>query len=349
VFNESRNELEAALLAQRKTHTLYLNAEDDSPAAKERFQQQRLRVRELLDQTFAKGLDVLRIGPDTEVATFLVTMIEHRLKTDIYDAETMEASARMIDAGSKLIFVFEAAARSAMVSGEFKMAENLYDALDLDAIKDVDRALRTNIEEHEQAFMAEHEILKREAEEDRLPRVAFRTTQGDVVVELFLDQAPSTVSHFIRLVEDEFYDDLDFHQVIDHLIAMTGDPSGVGSGNCGKYLMDEHDRPDARKAFRGSLVMAKIPIGEDGDFAAHSASSQFAILFLPLLSTSTHQTVFGRVIEGMDVISRLRRVDASKEKKKGEIVLPPDRIIEATVIRRPESLPEPEYVQATRR
>jgi peptidylprolyl isomerase len=154
------------------------------------------------------------------------------------------------------------------------------------------------------------------------------------------------VSHFIRLVEDGFYNGLDFFQVIDHLLALTGDPGGTGTGNCGQFLRDEHGRPGARKGLRGSLVMAKIPMPDDsGNFIPNSASSQFAILLLPILTASEQQTIFGTVIEGMDVVSRLRRVDPHKEKKKGAIVYPPDSIIEAKVIRRPEILPEPEYVR----
>jgi peptidylprolyl isomerase len=110
-------------------------------------------------------------------------------------------------------------------------------------------------------------------------------------------------------------------------------------------LMDEHERPDARKAFRGSLVMAKLPTGVAGEFVPNSASSQFAILFLPMPHLTEQQTVFGRVIEGMDVISSLRRVDPNKEKKNTDVVVPPDRILSAEVIRRPEKLPEPVYAQ----
>ena len=91
--------------------------------------------------------------------------------------------------------------------------------------------------------------------------------------------------------------------------------------------------------------MAKLPIGDSGKFVPNSASSQFAILLLPITNVSEEQTIFGRVIEGMDAISRLRRVDPSKKKEKGAIVQPPDMIIEATVVRRPETLPEPEYLQ----
>jgi peptidylprolyl isomerase len=86
-------------------------------------------------------------------------------------------------------------------------------------------------------------------------------------------------------------------------------------------------------------------MGETGKFVPNSASSQFAILFLPVMSVSEEQTVFGRVIEGMDAISRMRRVDPSKKKKKGEVVQPPDMIFEATMVRRPKTLPEPEYFQ----
>lgn len=109
--------------------------------------------------------------------------------------------------------------------------------------------------------------------------------------------------------------------------------------------MDEHQNENARAGFRGSLVMAKLPTGETGKFVPNSASSQFAILLLPVTSVSKEQTIFGRVIEGMDAISRMRRVDPSKKKEKGEVVQPPDLIIEATVVRRPETLPEPDYLQ----
>jgi peptidylprolyl isomerase len=95
--------------------------------------------------------------------------------------------------------------------------------------------------------------------------------------------------------------------------------------------------------------MAKLPTDQAGEFVPDSASSQFAILFLPIISVADQQTVFGRVIEGMDAISRLRRVDPNKKKEKGQIVLPPDRVIEATVIRRPETLPEPQYLDLGRR
>jgi peptidylprolyl isomerase len=187
------------------------------------------------------------------------------------------------------------------------------------------------------------ERRERDAQSE-LPRVRLRTTRGDITVELFLKEAPSTVSHFLKLVEQDFYDGLDFYQVLDHLLALTGDPLGDGSGNSGEYLADEHDRPDARHPLRGSLVMAKIPDGPNS-YIPNSASSQFCILFLPIPRITEQQTVFGRVIEGMDVACSFRRVDPNEEKQEGMPSLPPDRILSADVIRRPESLPEPVYVE----
>jgi peptidylprolyl isomerase len=344
-FNETRLQLEQAIWEQREIFIKYSNHDDRTPAAKESFFAQRQEVRKRLDETYLAALDVCRMGPDQDTATFLVTMIQHRFERDIYDASTMEGAARMIDGGAQLTYLFQAAARSAVVVGDFDMAKKLFDVIDDEQKEDIDQALAFYLESFRESFEEEKAEREKEAKEDRLPRVLLRTTQGDVLVELFLDSAPSTVSHFISLVEEGFYDGLDFYQVIDHLLALTGDPSGVGDGNCGKYIMDEHQNENAREGFRGSLVMAKLPMGDTGKFVPNSASSQFAILLLPVKSVAEEQTVFGRVIEGMDAISRMRRIDPSKKKEKGAIVQPPDMIIEATVVRRPETLPEPRYMQ----
>lgn len=344
VFKEVTDRLRAALTEQRSLSVRYLNGEEKTRKEYRAYQAKRLEVRDLMNETYLAALDLIRISGDPEAATFLATWTQNRLANDVYTKDTLEASTRLIDGGSKLTILFKAAARSAVTVGDFDLAKRLFEFIDDEQLEDADKTLEFLLDQYKEQFLVEQEIRKREEERDDLPRVKLVTTQGDVVLELFLDQAPSTVSHFIGLVEEKFYDELDFHQVIDHILALTGDPSGVGTGNAGKYLLDEHVRADARPALRGSLLMAKIPQGDSGQFVPNSASSQFAILFLPMLSATENQTVFGRVIEGMDAVSRLRRVDPNKEKKKGEIIMPPDRIIEATVIRRPKELPEPKYL-----
>ncbi len=342
-FKDARQRLRDALSEQRAIYIRYLNLEDRNPAANQAYFDKRQEVRKLLDETYTAALELVRIGGDQESVQYLVTLIEHRLKRDIYDMETLEGATRLIDGGSSLMLLFQATARSAVVSGEFEIARKILGALDEEKMDDIEKSLKHFLDDYQKAYEKEAEIRKREAEEDRLPRVLLKTTQGDVVIELFLDQAPSTVANFIGLVEQGFYDGLDFYQVLDHLLAMTGDPTGLGNGSSGKFIVDEHDRSDARAALRGSLVMAKLPAGEPGKYVADSASSQFTILYLPIFSVTQSQTVFGRVIEGMDAISRLQRINPNKEKEKNAVVMPPDRIIEATVIRRPEKLPEVEY------
>lgn len=347
VFQSARDKLEAAILKQRETYIRYVNREHRTPAVKRAFREGQQQVRVLLDETYDAALDTIRMGMlHQEAATFLITMIEHRFNHDIYDLSTLEGAGRLADGGSQLLYVFQCGARSAVVSGKFDTARQMFEAIDDERMADVDQSLEMFLEEHRDNYEAEMAVREQEAQQDRLPRVLLRTTQGDVVLELFIDQAPSTVANFIKLVEQGFYDDLSFYQVIDNILALTGDAAGDGSGNSGQFLLDEHERPDARKALRGSLVMAKLPMGDTGNFIPNSASSQFAILFLPMISISEQQTVFGRVVEGMNVICRLRRVDPNKEKK-GKIELPPDRIIEATVIRRPDQLPEIKYLDLT--
>jgi peptidylprolyl isomerase len=346
-FDRRRSELAKVLIDMRLTHTLYLNDEERNPSAAEKYRSLRNRARALMNQTFDAALALFRYRGDQPASTFLVTLIQHREERDIYDAATMEAGARLIDyANVRYVYVFLATARSAVVSGNFDLARRLYESLDYEKdLEDIDRRLMARGELIKQQYLREQEVLDKQAADVQLPLVKLVTTQGEVLLELFIDQAPSTVANFVKLVEDGFYEGLDFYQVVDHLLALTGDENNDGTGVPGKFIIDEHGRPDVRAPLRGSLVMAKMPIGDTGKFVANSASTQFAILYLPIPTVTEEQTVFGRVIEGMDVIGSLRRVDPNKKKEKGELILPPDRILSAEVIQRPEKMPEIIYAQ----
>ena len=98
------------------------------------------------------------------------------------------------------------------------------------------------------------EMAKREAETkaDDLPRVKLSTSKGDVVVELFENEAPNTVANFIKLVEKGFYDGTPFHRVIGGFMAQGGDPTGTGTGGPGHVIECECGKADARLHFLGS-------------------------------------------------------------------------------------------------
>lgn len=342
-FMELKSKLIRTMVDMRAVHIRFQNEEDRSPEAMEQYRQHRNDARDLMNDLFLKGLDVIRQMPDVEVVQYLLTIIEHRMKFDYFDAASMEVGARLIDNGFPNNFLYPATMRAAIVNGDFVLAKRLIEALDLEKLTETDQKLAFAVDALEEQYKRDQELQKQDDEKNNNPRAKMVTTRGEVTIELFINQAPSTVANFIQLVEKGYYDGLDFYQVIDHLLALTGDESGNGMGNSGKFLRDEHDRPDARQGLAGSLVMAKHPLA-DGKFAENSASTQFAILFLPIPSVSQAQTVFGRVIKGMDVIGELRRVDPSKKKKKNEIVMPPDRVLSIEMIRRPETLPEVDYI-----
>jgi cyclophilin family peptidyl-prolyl cis-trans isomerase len=185
----------------------------------------------------------------------------------------------------------------------------------------------------------EAEMAKRkaEAQADDLPRVKISTSSGDLVVELFENEAPNTVANFLTLVEKGFYDSTPFHRVIGGFMAQGGDPTGSGSGGPGHAIACECSAPGARKHFLGTLSMAHA--GKD------TGGSQFFLTFRPTEHLDGKHTVFGRVIEGFDVLPRLTRT----QDEQGRPVpgVKPDRIVKAEVVRKrnhpydPKTLPDP--------
>ena len=182
----------------------------------------------------------------------------------------------------------------------------------------------------------EAEMAKRaaEAEADDLPRVQLETTKGTIVVELFENEAANTVANFISLVEQHFYDGTPFHRVIPQFMAQGGDPTGTGTGGPGYAIACECGLPGARKHFLGSLSMAHA--GKD------TGGSQFFLTFRPTEHLDGRHTVFGRVIEGFDVLPKLQRTEG--ERAGGQ----PDRIVKAEVVRKRDHAYEPEKLPSRR-
>ena len=171
------------------------------------------------------------------------------------------------------------------------------------------------------AWQKEQSIRVQEAQADDLPRVKFHTTRGDITIELFENEAPIAVASFINLVKQGFYDGIVFHRVLPAFMAQGGDPTGTGSGGPGYSIRCECHGPNIRKHFRGSLSMAHA--GRD------TGGSQFFLTFVPTSYLDGRHTVFGRVIEGMENASALKRRNPQAQGPKPE----PDRIIKAHVLR----------------
>lgn len=137
------------------------------------------------------------------------------------------------------------------------------------------------------------------AGDDNVPegnRVKIETDEGDLVVELFDDVAPDTVANFKALVGEGYYDGLSFHRVIPGFVAQGGCPRGDGSGGPGYKVKAEFND---RRHERGTLAMARA---SDPD----SAGSQFYICLESQPSLDGQYTVFGQLVEGDDVLDRIR-------------------------------------------
>jgi cyclophilin family peptidyl-prolyl cis-trans isomerase len=122
-----------------------------------------------------------------------------------------------------------------------------------------------------------------------------RTSEGPIQIELFDEDAPQTVNNFKKLAGDGFYDGVIFHRVIRDFMIQGGDPTGTGTGGPGYTFEDEFND---HKIVRGALAMANAGPNTNG--------SQFFIVTTdeaPWLDGK--HTVFGRVVEGMDVVDRI--------------------------------------------
>lgn len=188
---------------------------------------------------------------------------------------------------------------------------------------------------YRKAWAKERKIRQAEAKADDLPRVLLRTSQGRMVLELFENQAPNTVANFVSLVEKGFYDGLTFHRVLPGFMAQGGCPIGDGTGGPGYHIPCECYPPhDYRRHFRGSLSMAHQRARDTG-------GSQFLLTFVPTSNLDGRHTVFGRVIQGFDVLHKLQRRDPEQPNPPE-----PDKILEATVLGKrdhpyvPTTLPE---------
>ena len=166
----------------------------------------------------------------------------------------------------------------------------------------------------------EMEIRKKEeAQTDpakQNPQVLLKTNKGDIVLELFEDDAPNTVASFISLVNKGFYKDVLFHRVLPNFMAQGG-AKGLEPG----YVFDcECYKPDYRRHFRGSISMANAGPNTNG--------SQFFLTFVPTTFLDGRHTVFGRIVDGIEVLADITRVDPEKEDQPE-----PDKILEAKVLR----------------
>jgi len=126
------------------------------------------------------------------------------------------------------------------------------------------------------------------------------TNKGTIVLELYPTYAPKTVNNFVFLARQGFYDGIKFHRVINNFVVQGGDPTGTGSGGPGYKFEDE---------VRGNPLAHETGVISMANAGANTNGSQFFITHSPQPHLNGRHTVFGKVIEGMDVVNAIRQGD----------------------------------------
>jgi peptidylprolyl isomerase len=128
-------------------------------------------------------------------------------------------------------------------------------------------------------------------------KVLLNTNMGDITLELF-DDMPITAGNFRKLVEEGFYNGTIFHRIIDGFMIQGGDPTGTGHGGPGYAIKDEFT--DRNRNDRGTVAMANA--------GPNTGGSQFFINLVNNNYLDKAHPVFGKVIEGMDVVKKMGEV-----------------------------------------
>lgn len=232
---------------------------------------------------------------------------------------------RLLAAGSSSKLVLNIAGVSHFALNNFERAHELLSRAEKEdvIIPSIGGPYVEASQEYIALWKVEQELRQRESAatgDDALPRVEIETNRGKIVLELFENEAPNTVANFISLVEAGTYDGTKFHRVLPRFMIQGGDPNSTdddpdndGLGGPGYTIKCECDTADARMHFGGSLSMAHA--------GKNTGGSQFFITHLPTPhlnpnpAAGSGHTVFGRVLEGMEIVATTQEDDKIKHAK----------------------------------
>jgi len=150
-------------------------------------------------------------------------------------------------------------------------------------------------------------------------KVKLETNMGDIVINLYSDM-PITSGNFEKLVNQGFYDGVIFHRIIDGFMLQGGDPTGTGMGGPGYNIQDEFTHAGGNKNNQYTISMANS--------GPNSGGSQFFINLVDNNFLDGKHPVFGKVIDGMDVIDKIAKLETDSQDKPLEDV----KIIKASIV-----------------
>jgi peptidylprolyl isomerase len=143
-------------------------------------------------------------------------------------------------------------------------------------------------------------------------RVVLETNYGDITIELYKEM-PLTTENFKKLVNDGFYDETIFHRIIDKFMIQGGDPTGTGRGGPGYKIKDEFSNTEKDRNIKGTISMANA--------GPNTGGSQFFINLGDNTYLDGRHPVFGKVVQGMDVVEKIGKVETDSNDKPLEDVI----------------------------
>ena len=132
-------------------------------------------------------------------------------------------------------------------------------------------------------------------------RAKIETNRGDIELELYAEYAPKTVNNFVFLAREGFYDGVIFHRVINDFMIQGGDPMGTGTGGPGYKFEDE---------FEGNPLRHESKVISMANAGPNTNGSQFFITHSPQPHLDGMHTVFGKVVEGQEIVDAIQQGDS---------------------------------------
>ncbi len=317
---------------------------NDRPAMAEKFTALMREGDKLRPKLMTLAEKCFRENPDDkEIGEMMISVIATLIHDDNYE-EARRIGQLLIDNKYPDIRIYNSMGAACYFTNDYAGAEKYLNmAVANKLLNEEGKKVLESLPDARAKWARELKFREAEAMADDLPRVKLTIgdskghAKGDIVVELFENEAPNTVANFISLVEKHFYDGLPFHRVLPQFMAQGGDPKRDGSGGPGYRIACECFAPNHRDHFRGSLSMAHTAQKDTG-------GSQFFLTFMQKPYLDGVHTVFGRVIEGMDLLAKITRVNPDLAAR-GVTQSPPDEIVKAVVIRKRQHKYEPQTIR----
>jgi len=342
-FDDAVSDLRTAVKQVRRTSVIYFESDSSmSMALKQKWDEEAAiakatfgRVRDLAFKYF-----LISSKPDPEIMR-IVMLLNPKLIEEGQLTTCYAATRKLLELNPADPELITLMGRISILVNDFKTSAEYFPThkTEVEEFELPERAIYSYLDELVEKFDRELKFREEEAKADDLPHAIIETPKGQIVIELFEDQAPETVNNFVSLVEAGFYDGMIFHHVLRNILANSGKMSMNRALPLGYSIYDEAGKPDARHHFRGSVSMY---LKSD---EPNVGGAEFQIMKIPAPNMDGKNTVFGRVISDMRVIDSLAVTFQINEEGKEEFVegAIPDTITSITVKRlRPhEYVPNP--------